>query len=147
MIVFITNLKTSEVSQVIVIYRDTWAEEIDFVWPSSKLITLWPNTTNIKELCWYLTNGLKNRPIDIGFVSQCVFTPSPRFIALHLLSTLKKKCGVTCDLEIKSMWIEKQRSLSPKGVNVIIADFIDLTEFNFCNSVVDINYKSLSKKL
>lgn len=86
------------------------------------------------------------RPNDTGFVSQCVFTPSPKYIACHLLSNLKNKCGVSCDKEIKSMWIEKQRSLSPKGVNIIIADFVDLTEFNFCTCVVDINYKSLLKK-
>lgn len=85
------------------------------------------------------------RPINIGFVSQCVFTPSPIYIVFHLLSTLKK-CGVTCDMKIKSMWIEKQKSLSPKGVNVIIADFVDLPEFKFCICVIDINYKSLPKK-
>lgn len=131
--------------QVIVIYRSDWAEKISYVWPSSKWITLWPNTTNIKELCDYLTDGLKQRPYNIGFVSQCVFTPSPKFIALHLFSTLKDICGITCDKETKSMWIDKQRSLSPKGVNVIIADYIDLAEFNFCCCVVNINYRSLPK--
>ncbi len=128
--------------QVIVIYRDTFVHNVSNFWPSSKWITLWPDTTNITELYKYLNETLKTRPPNAGFVSQCLFTPSPRFIICRLWSTLKNKCAIDCDMEIKP-WILNQRSLSPKGVNVIIADFVDFKDFDFCSIVIDINRKSL----
>lgn len=115
-------------------------------WPNSKWITLWPNTTDITQLCKYLTETLKKRKADAGFVSQCVFTPSPKFIARHVFSTLKNSCGLQCDMKIKSIWIKNQKCLIPNGVNVIIADFIDIKEFDFCSLVVKLNEKSLSSK-
>ncbi|XP_065220121.1 PI-PLC X domain-containing protein 2 [Planococcus citri] len=129
--------------QVIVIYRTDEIDLTSYLWHSSKWITLWPNTTNLNYLYNYLTETLRDRPENTGFVSQCLFTPSTAFITFHILSTLKKKCCIECDLKIKSLWIKKQKSLRPDGVNVVIADFVNLPHFDFCSTVININNCSL----
>lgn len=144
LIVIISLTHLLSVMQVIIIYRcDEIPTNVSGFWPSSKWITLWPNTTDLKFLCSYLTNTLKTRPENTGFVSQCLFTPSTKFITLHILSTLKEKCCIECDLNIKPLWIKNQKCLRPNGVNVVIADFVNLPNFDFCSTVINLNYSSL----
>jgi len=86
--------------------------------------------------------GLKQRKPNTGYVTQCLFTPDVKYILRYFYLNLQKCC---CPLNIVlPKWINNQRAGYEHGVNVIIADFIDMKKFNFCEIVIQLNYKYLN---
>jgi len=89
-----------------------------------------------------LEYGLKQRKPNIGYVTQCLFTPDVKYILRYFYLNLQKCC---CPLNIVlPKWINNQRAGYDHGVNVIIADFIDMKGFNFSEIVIQLNYKYLN---
>ncbi|XP_060522265.1 PI-PLC X domain-containing protein 2 isoform X3 [Cylas formicarius] len=130
--------------EVITVYR---SDEARFgqplLWPSANFPNPWPNTYNQTDLFNDLDSGLKSRSLSVGFVSQCILTPSLSYIFKNLFSNLKDKCGF--DLEdIRTRWISKQCPGPNGGFNIVIADFVDLSDNLFAKTVINLNLKLLN---
>lgn len=124
---------------MIIIYRHNIEDKI--FWSSSHWPTPWPQTTSYKKLIKFLECGLKQRKQNAGYVTQCLFTPDVKYILRYFYLNLQKCC---CPLNIVlPKWINNQKTGHKHGVNVIIADFINMKEFNFCDIVIKLNYKYL----
>lgn len=128
--------------QVLLVYRkETWQISRDF-WPGQVLPNPWPNKTSSKDLENYLQEAIKRRRPYIGYVSQCILTPSPRYIVLRFALSLKYSAKKV-EKRLKP-WILEQKpgpfgmSDSPNA-NIFIADFIELKNARFCKWVVDLN--------
>lgn len=124
---------------MIIIYRHSIQDNI--FWPSLRWPTPWPQTTSYKKLITFLECGLKHRKQSTGYVTQCLFTPDVKYILRHINSNLQCCCHPLSILLPK--WINNQKTGYKYGVNVIIADFINMNGFNFCNIVIKLNYKYL----
>ncbi|KAF7270957.1 hypothetical protein GWI33_016114 [Rhynchophorus ferrugineus] len=112
--------------QVILIYRESVQTSETFLWPSSSYPTPWYNTMNSTYLLSSLDTGLSTRSNSNGYISQCVLTPGVNDILTNLLSTLKQKCAVDFESS-RTAWILEQEP-GANGVNVIIGDFVDLSD-------------------
>nr|XP_003703232.1 PREDICTED: PI-PLC X domain-containing protein 3 [Megachile rotundata] len=128
--------------QVIVIYRNIYAQNYSNLWPSGLWRTPWPNTVHVRELIDFLNAELQTRPLDIGFVSQCLLTPDMPFVLKHLCGTLQTNLVPQCQKAILS-WINQKRP-GRGGLNIVIADFVSDTNFLFCKTVIESNKKFLN---
>lgn len=151
--------------QLMVVYR--YAHEPVEFWPGNSWPTPWPNQIKVTKLKAYLDASLKYRCANGGYVSQCVLTPPVKFIVpryffilsqipriflkifcciSRFYSSLKKKCAKQVNKKL-TKWIELQHAgpFSLNGneptSNVFIADFIELNNFQFCRTVIALNYK------
>lgn len=152
--------------QLFVIYR--YAHVPKEFWPSDCWPTPWPNQIKVKKLRAYLDTSLKYRSPDTGYVSQCVLTPPvgfivPRYVFLlfcsfprfnnifsfyRFYSSLRKKCAFRVTKGLTD-WIKVQCpgpfefNGNQPTCNVFIADFIELNNFEFSRTVVELNSKIL----
>ncbi|CAH1102415.1 unnamed protein product [Psylliodes chrysocephalus] len=126
--------------QVFVIYRINGTS----FWPSATFPNPWPNTVSKPNLIESLDNGLVRRKTNIPFISQCVLTPDAKYIIENVFSTLKEKCAAELEND-RSNWIENQRAGSG-GLNIIIADFIDLSDNRYVRDVINVNQKLFLNK-
>ncbi|XP_076257580.1 PI-PLC X domain-containing protein 3-like [Rhynchophorus ferrugineus] len=130
--------------QVILIYRESVQTSETFLWPSSSYPTPWYNTMNSTYLLSSLDTGLSTRSNSNGYISQCVLTPGVNDILTNLLSTLKQKCAVDFESS-RTAWILEQEP-GANGVNVIIGDFVDLSDDVFSKSIINLNSKLLTTR-
>jgi hypothetical protein len=91
----------------------------------------------------FLEEKMASRPVDAGFVTQCVLTPDMTFFLKHVFSTLEEKCGKPCN-EAIIPWLQKQQPGS-KGVNIVISDFIKMENIPFCKTVIQLNARLLQQ--
>jgi hypothetical protein len=129
--------------QLIVIYRNDAALGIPAYWPSNKWPTPWPETTSISTLITFLEEKIAFRPMDAGFVTQCVLTPDVKFFLKHCFSSLKRKCAEPCNRAIIP-WLEAQQP-GNKGINIVISDFIKMQNIPFCKTVIQLNASLLQQ--
>lgn len=54
-----------------------------YFWPTYVWNNPWPDEITVSGLLDKLKFGLENREVDVGYVSQCLLTPTPKFIALR----------------------------------------------------------------
>ncbi|EDV99073.1 PI-PLC X domain-containing protein 2 [Drosophila grimshawi] len=113
-------------------------------WPSYAWPTPWPNTASIKKLQSFLSASLLSRQPKQGYVSQCLLTPTGRYIALRFFFTLKRTAK-RVDKKLKP-WILEQfpgpfASDEAPRVNVFLADFVHLKDGQFCEWVISLNNK------
>ncbi|KAK9708818.1 hypothetical protein QE152_g26995 [Popillia japonica] len=126
--------------QVIVIYRSDKARFNEpFLWPGASFPSPWPDTVSPTDLITQLSDDINRRPLRIAFVSQCVLTPTCNFIFRNLFGSLKSKCVIPLE-KMKYKWLYNQTP-GPRGVNVIISDFINMTEEKFAKAVIGLNEK------
>lgn len=123
-------------NQVLIVYRCQVTRYHDIFWPSGTWPTPWPNKVKVAELIDCLNNGLIKRKEGMGFVSQGILTPTPKYVAAHLFGSLRKLSSDTNKKVIS--WLES-KSNGASGVNVVICDFVE--KFQFCEKVVRLNYK------
>ncbi|EDW11926.1 PI-PLC X domain-containing protein 2 [Drosophila mojavensis] len=113
-------------------------------WPSYAWPTPWPNTASIKKLQSFLADSLLSRQPQQGYVSQCLLTPTGRYIALRLLFTLKRTAK-RVDRKLKPWIVEQLPGPFDNGqkprVNVFLADFVNLKDGQFCDWVIKLNSK------
>ncbi|ALC38882.1 CG10747 [Drosophila busckii] len=130
--------------QVVLIYRRCPIVLPVQFWPSFAWPTPWPNKASIKKLQAFLTDSLLSRQPQQGYVSQCLITPTGRYIALRVFFTLKGTAK-RVDKKLKP-WILEQSpgpfySGQPPRANVFLADFIQLKDAQFCDWVIQLNTK------
>ncbi|XP_031836268.1 PI-PLC X domain-containing protein 3 [Nomia melanderi] len=125
--------------QVIVIYRNIFAQNYSNLWPSGLWRTPWPNTTRVDELLDFLDIELQARPLEIGFVSQCVLTPDVSYVLKHICGTLQRSLVLLSQKTILS-WLSQKRS-GQGGLNIVIADFVSDNNYLFCKTVIANNKK------
>lgn len=129
--------------QVIVIYRDDAAAGVPVYWPRDRWPTPWPETTSISIMIAFLEEKIAFRPLDAGFVTQCVLTPDVKFFLKHCFSSLETKCAEPCNHAIIP-WLQKQKPGS-KGINIVISDFIKMRNVPFCKTVIQLNASLLDE--
>lgn len=111
------------------------------LWPSASFPSPWPNTVVIPNLIGKLNEYLRCRCYNVGFVSQCVLTPTTWFVCKNIYSSLKRRCVVPLE-NSKYQWI-KQQKCGQNGVNIIISDFVELDNWRFCKEIIHLNYTFL----
>lgn len=142
------EMATGNGQQVLIVYRSDACVN-DRFWLSQDWPTPWPNEIKVKQLRQYLDEKLSQRNPDTGFVTQCVLTPSTRYIAPRFMSSLRSSCAKEVDRKL-SDWIKLQTpgpfsaEDKPKS-NVFLADFVDIQNDNFCKIVVSLNKKILDQ--
>lgn len=128
--------------QILIIYRRNYQELSRIVWPGNIWPTPWPNKASVKKLEGFLTETLVRRPPGLGYVSQCIITPDPKYIMLRFFLSLKWTAK-----RVESYlqpWILTQKAGAFHGsshptVNVFIADFVEIHHAQFCKMVVNLN--------
>ncbi|XP_030375196.1 PI-PLC X domain-containing protein 2 [Scaptodrosophila lebanonensis] len=130
--------------QLVLIYRRCPISLPVQFWPSSSWPTPWPNKASVKKLKEFLENSLLSRQPSQGYVSQCLLTPTGRYIAFRVFSNLKRTAK-RVDKELHS-WISEQvpgpfDEKQPPRANVFLADFVGLKDGQFCNWIVALNNK------
>ncbi|XP_055592727.1 PI-PLC X domain-containing protein 3 [Uranotaenia lowii] len=139
---------TANGKQILIVYRSDACVNERF-WLSQDWPTPWPNEVNVKQLRQYLDESLTQRKPDTGYVSQCVLTPSVRFIVPRFMSSLRATCAKEVERKLLD-WVKAQVP-GPFGAddkpkcNVFLADFIDIQDNNFCKTVVSLNKKILDQ--
>ncbi|XP_072387265.1 PI-PLC X domain-containing protein 3-like [Diabrotica undecimpunctata] len=123
----------TEKYQIFVIYR---IQGTSF-WPTETFPNPWPDTVSKQDLINSLDNNLAKRNPDIPFISQCVLTPDAGFIIANFLSSLEEKCAKELESD-RIKWIEAQKA-GKGGLNIIIADFIELSDCKYVKDVINTN--------
>lgn len=140
------NNMHSNKKQVLIIYRNNDSVSTKF-WFSYHWPTPWPNQIEVDKLRDYLTESLENRPPGVGYVSQCVLTPTVQYIVPRFLSSLRSSCAKKVSKKLNSWIADQSPGLFHDGdrpkVNVFLADFIDIKSSDFCKLVVQLNSKIL----
>lgn len=125
--------------QVFVIYRNVYAQSYSNLWPNGLWRTPWPNTVRVNELTEFLDLELQARPLEIGFVSQCVLTPDVSYVMKHLCGTLQRDLVASGQKGIIT-WIDRKRPGQGR-LNIAITDFVSDNGFLFCKRVIESNRK------
>lgn len=130
--------------QVVLIYRRCPISLPPQFWHSFAWPTPWPNTASVKKLKSFLTDSLLSRQPQQGYVSQCLITPTGRYIALRIFFSLKGTAK-RVDKKLKGWILEQMPGPFFDGQrprpNVFLADFVNLKDGQFCDWVVQLNSK------
>lgn len=113
------------------------AKNFQDLWPSGMWPTPWPDTTNSKELNEFLTETIKRRLPNLGFISQCLLTPNISYVMRHLNGNLDKDLSEKCRLA-SFPWINSNKP-GPGGMNIVITDFVSHCDFLFSKTVIQRN--------
>lgn len=128
--------------RLLIIYRRCTVDLPHDFWPSLSWPTPWPNVCSAKKLEDYLDTALLTRQPMNGFVSQCIITPTPRYITLRFLSSLRssaKKVNKKLYPWIKSQQPGPFNYKEKPTTNVFLGDFVNLKNGQFCLWVIDLN--------
>lgn len=130
--------------QVFIIYRSPYGEHIPELWPGNIWKSPWPNKTKTEALRNYLQKTLQTRNPNSGYVTQCILTPSTKYISSRFTKSLLH-CAKKVEKSLQSFILDQKPGRFSKyekpNVNVFIADFIDINEGQFCKWVISLNYK------
>ncbi|XP_055710891.1 PI-PLC X domain-containing protein 3 [Phlebotomus papatasi] len=137
--------------QLLIIYRNHQAQFVQSFWTAEDWPTPWPNQTNVSKLKDYLEQSLSMRSPQQGFVTQCVLTPNISYTVPRFFSSLQRTCARKVFRKLLS-WIATQkpgpwRPGDQPTVNVILADFVEIQNSEFCKIVVDLNLKLYTEKI
>ncbi|KAH8410115.1 hypothetical protein KR009_006296 [Drosophila setifemur] len=130
--------------QAIIIYRRCPIPLPQRFWPSFAWPTPWPNKASVKQLQTFLEDSLLSRQPQQGYVSQCLITPTGRYITFRFVLSLRSTAK-RVDKKLKP-WITDQvpgpfKQREPPRVNVFLADYINLKDGQFCDWVLELNNK------
>lgn len=123
--------------QVFVVYRNIVIRNYTDLWPSGLWPTPWPNTVSTSKLLRFLDSSLQSKVPNIGFVSQCLLTPSVSFVVRHLCGNLHRSLGNRCRSATLS-WIQKNHP-GTGGMNIVITDYVSVNSFLFSKLVIQRN--------
>ncbi|XP_021192368.2 PI-PLC X domain-containing protein 3 [Helicoverpa armigera] len=135
--------------QVIIVYRNETVNTTGEFWQPQMMPSPWPQQDTITGLVSFLEN-IRRHP-STGFVHQAVLTPTPIFIVLRWISSLRERCAVPVIKEV----LPKLADFTPgppapahkpgvrAPVNVVIADFVDMDNAIFPRTIIDLNMKLL----
>ncbi|XP_026748010.1 PI-PLC X domain-containing protein 3 isoform X2 [Trichoplusia ni] len=132
--------------QVIVVYRNESVYATSEFWQPQMLPSPWPQQDTIDGLNTFLGN-IRRHP-GTGFVHQAVLTPTPTFIVLRWISSLREKCAIPVMNEVLPKLTEFAPGPPQPGnvtapVNVVIGDFVDMNNALFPRTIIELNLKLL----
>ncbi|XP_078574565.1 PI-PLC X domain-containing protein 3-like [Branchiostoma floridae x Branchiostoma japonicum] len=128
-------------------YSDEVSKDHSWLWSEAQIVSPWPNEIEpkdgkivketVKRLIGFL-NQEKKRDQNKFYVSQAILTPDTKTIVGNLsLKDFLANPDMPLMPEILK-WLKGKRSESKsKGVNIVIADFVDL---EFILDVIKLNY-------
>ena len=123
--------------QVIVLYHDKIAHKKDSLWPATKIISPWPNTTSSSRMIDILEKQYTQRlPMDRFHVTQGILTPDLKYIGKHIFQSLKSTCASRASRAFVD-WVAKKNAGSGK-INICIVDFVE--KFNYIDIIIELNY-------
>ncbi|KAL4226276.1 PI-PLC X domain-containing protein 2 [Mactra antiquata] len=126
--------------QIIVLFHHQIATEYVQIWPGSTSIVFpWANTISVPELISYLDKTLMSSPDHCLHVSQGVLTPNAGYILGHMNGSLKNDIAMKTMPELVKWFRSKTRGKQNKGINIVTADFIELSDF--VKSLIQLNYE------
>ena len=99
------------------------------LWPRDcHIASPWPNTTEPTKMVNILEAQMtRGRPLGKFYVSQGILTPTGTTILQHIGRNLK---DVLAPVAMKNLlFFLKDKTVGPRGVNIVIADFVELEEF------------------
>ncbi|XP_061407438.1 PI-PLC X domain-containing protein 2 isoform X2 [Lethenteron reissneri] len=115
--------------QVIVFYDGRALDEEDLC-PLTMIRSPWPNTDDVERAVAFLDEVAARGPAsDAAYrVAQLVLTPSTSRPGLQLLYGSLRASLVQPNMPTLVAWLKSQRA-GPQGVNIVIADFVELSDF------------------
>lgn len=122
--------------QIVVVYHHQIADEIIQVWPGSAcIVSHWANTMSVPQLFSCLDHAI-NKEQDHFKVCQCVLTPDFNHIFRHLNGSLLNDIAMKVMPDVMK-WL-KQQKRGKCGINIVIADYIEIDEF--AKAVINMNF-------
>ena len=117
--------------KVIVIYNETDVVDAhSHFWPPHYIHSPWPNTDDMKQLLEFLNKQSEASSVseDALQVTQALLTPQTSTIVKHVTSTLKNVLASKCNRQVTE-WLKTLRGTKSHKFNIIIADFVELSDF------------------
>lgn len=120
--------------QVLVFYRhQETMQAIPWLWSGSSLPNPWPNSTSVAAMFSFLEAQIQERNPDAFFVTQCVLTPSGRYLARHFSGQLESMAA-PCNKALPD-WLA-QLPVGVRGPNIVMTDFVEHDEWAVPRAVV-----------
>ncbi|XP_038069136.1 PI-PLC X domain-containing protein 3-like [Patiria miniata] len=109
------------------------------LWSGDFMPSVWPNVTEAPKMVNLLeAHFTRGRPPGKFYVSQGVLTPTGTTVLQYISRSLK---DVFALIAIKNVqYFMKDKAVGPKGLNIIIADFVEMGDF--IPSVLALNHKA-----
>ena len=108
------------------------------LWPASSVHSVWPNTTQPRQMVDILNaHHTRGRPPNKFYVSQGVLTPTGTTILQHISNDLKEIFAVPAMRNTK--FFLQDKASGPKGINIVLADFVETEQF--VDAVLALNQK------
>ena len=117
--------------KVIVIYNETGVVDAHpHFWSPHFIHSPWPNTDDTNQLLEILNKQSKASRVseDALQVTQALLTPQNLTIVKHVTSTLKHVLASKCNHQVTE-WLKTLRGAKSHKFNIIIADFVELSDF------------------
>ena len=113
------------------------AEDMCELWPGHHHSRApWPNTPSVPKMIEFLNTSLKRNQDGCFDICQGVLTPDTGFILGHMTGSLRNDIGKKAMPALLD-WL-KDKKPGCNGVNIVIADFTDLSDFG--RKIVSINF-------
>ena len=117
--------------KVIIIYHDyDVVDTYPCFWPPHLICSPWPNTDDTNQLLEILNKQSEASSVseDALQVTQALLTPQNLTIVKHVTSTLKDVLASKCNRQVTE-WLKTLRGTKSHKFNIIIADFVELSDF------------------
>ena len=117
--------------KVIIIYHDyDVVDTYPCFWPPHLICSPWPNTDDTNQLLEFLNKKSEASSVseDALQVTQALLTPQNLTIVKHVTSTLKDVLASKCNRQVTE-WLKTLRGTKSHKFNIIIADFVELSDF------------------
>ncbi|XP_077988547.1 PI-PLC X domain-containing protein 3-like [Glandiceps talaboti] len=114
--------------QVIAIYHNEVVMKNPRIWPANMIVSVWPNTAEAPKMVNLLeAHHTRGRDPNKFHVTQGVLTPNGTTILGNIARDLKSVCAPVATRNLQ--FYLKNKKIGAKGVNIVIADFIEMCEF------------------
>ena len=106
-------------------------------WPTASIQSPWARTTDVPKLKQYIETKFKDeKPTDLFIAWQWVITPDAMSILQNVVGSVRNIAEKVMPVLIE--WLGDKKGVD-HGVNICIADFVDLLDFP--SKVISLNYK------
>ncbi|XP_064078219.1 uncharacterized protein LOC135195726 [Macrobrachium nipponense] len=124
--------------QVLVFYRhDQSMQAVSWLWSSDSIPNPWPDTTSVTKMISFLEKRLKDRDPHTFFVTQCILTPSGKYLLRHFAGMLEKKMAAPCN-RVVGAWVGHLPH-GAQGPNIVMTDFVEFDDWAVPRAVIKRN--------
>ena len=108
------------------------------LWSGAYMPSVWPNVTEAPKMVNLLeAHFTRGRPQGKFYVSQGVLTPTGTTVLQYISRSLQDVFALIAIKNVQHFM--KDKGIGPKGLNIVIADFVELGDF--IPSVLALNHK------